>query len=40
MTDKDKKEYIENAQNSENFQELLRRAEEDANEKSEEELVN
>jgi len=40
MTDKDNKEYIEKAQNSANFQELLRRAEEDAMERSEDELVN
>lgn len=39
MIDKDK-EYIENAQNSENFQELLRRAEEDAAAGSEDELLN
>ena len=40
MTDTDKKEYLESAQNSANFQELLRRAEEDASEKSEDELIN
>ena len=40
MTDKDNKEYIEKAQNSANFQELLRRAEEDAMERSEDDLVN
>ena len=40
MTDTDKKEYLESAQNSANFQELLRRAEEAASEKPEDELIN